>query len=276
MRKLLLICIPIFLINSSCRKLVQDEFVDFDNKISINSILIQDEYAQLYISLTDELNASELLNISDAGIELYNQDSVLISFNYAENGIYVSNYIVKENDRFKLKVTTDNDLITAECSIPEKPEILSFFVNENGWVDNEGILQPKANFTIPNNNSKELYFEAYILIYDETADNVIEEYPILYFDNAGMNVDEISKSVKIQHHSYSYPPQKHQYQLIIKSVDMNYYNYVKSLADYNLSRYPDFSNSSMVPSNLFTNIENGYGIFCGYSRTFSDIIEAIY
>lgn len=276
MKKVLLICIPIFFINSSCRKLVQDEFNNFDNKITVNSILIQAEYAQLHVSLTDELNALELSNISNSSIIMYNQDSVLLSFNYVENGTYVSDYIVKENDSFKLEVFTDNDCVSAECLIPNKPGILDFYVNENGWVDNEGRLQPQVNFTTLNSNSKEQYFEAYILIYDETADYVDEEFPVLYFDNVGINADNITKRVKIQHHSFSYPPEKYKYQLIIKSVDFNYYQYVKSLDDYNLSRYPDFSNSSIVPTNLFTNIENGYGVFCGYSYAISDIKEPIY
>jgi hypothetical protein len=255
---------------------VQDEFNNFDNKITVNSILIQDECAQLHLTLTDELNPSELLNISNAGIEMYNQDSALLNFNYIENGTYISDYIVKENDFFKLEVFTDNDCVSAECLIPNKPEILDFYVNENGWADNEGRLQPQVNFTIPNSTSKEHYFEAYILIYNETADYVNEEYPVLYFDNVGINADSLTKSVKIQHHSFSYPPEKHKYQLIIKSVDRNYYQYVKSLDDYDLSRYPDFSNSSIVPTNIFTNIENGYGIFCGYSQAISDIKEPIY
>ncbi len=238
--------------------------------------MILDEFAQLHLSLTDELNPSELTNISNATIEMHNQDSVIIIFTYFGNGIYTSDYLVKENDCFTLNVTSDNDFINAECEIPERPEILNFHVNENGWVNNEGILHPKVNFTIHNNTSKKQYFEAYVVIYNETEDNINEEYPILYFDNIGINSDEISKSVKIEHHSYSYPPEKHRYQLIIKSVDWNYYYYVKSLDDYNLSRYPDFSNSSIVPLNLFSNIENGYGIFCGYSHASSDTIHAIY
>ncbi|MDD3686639.1 MAG: DUF4249 family protein [Bacteroidales bacterium] len=276
MKKLLILCIPIILLSSSCRKLVQDEFDNFDKKITVNSILIQDEFAQLHLSLTDELNPSELTNINNAVIEMFNQDSVIISFAYVGNGIYNSDYIVKENDYFTLNVLTDNDFVNAKCEIPERPEIFNFYVNENGWVNNEGILQPKVNFTIPNNTSQEQYFEAYIVIYNETADNVNEEYPILYFDNTSFCTEVISKSIKIEHHSFSYPPEKHQYQLIIKSVDKNYYYYVKSLEDYNLSRYPDFSNSSIVPLNLFSNIENGYGIFCGYSHASSDIIQPIY
>lgn len=273
MKRVLIIFISLLLLNSSCRKIVQDEFKSFENTLTVNSILIEGKNVQLYLSLTDKLNEYQLKNISNANIEMYNQDSILVFFDYNENGIYVSDYIVKENDFFTLRVYKDNDSVSSKCLIPTKPEIVDFYVNENAWVDNEGILQPQLNFTILNNKSKECYFEAYILIYNATADYVIEEYPVLYFDNSGFNADSISKCEKIQHHSYSYPPEKYQYQLIIKSVDINYYKYVKSLGDYNLSRYPGFSNSSIVPTNLFTNIENGFGIFCGYSQTISNIIE---
>lgn len=276
MKKVLIICISVLFISSSCRKLVQDEFNDFDSKITVNSILIEGGNAKIQLTLTDGLNEKELQGISNAVIEIYNQDSVLLSFNYVENGIYVSDYIVRENDSFKLKVNTGNSSVTSECLIPGKPEISDFFVIEKAWVDDEGNLQPEVNITISNCTSEEKYFEAYILIYNETADYVIEEFPVLYFNNIGSNADSISKSFKIQHHSFSYPPSNHQYQLIVKSVDRNYYKYVKSLDGYNLSRYPDFSNSSIVPVNLYTNIESGYGIFCGYSQAISMIKEPIF
>ncbi|NLA25525.1 MAG: DUF4249 family protein [Bacteroidales bacterium] len=275
MKRVLIIFISLLLLSSSCRKIVQDEFKCFENTLTANSILIEGEYVQLHLSLTDELNEYQLINVSNANIEMYNQDSLFLSFAYVENGIYVSDYIIRENDSFTLKVNKDNDSVSSECLIPAKPELLDFYVNENAWVDNEGILQPQLNFTILNNKSKECYFEAYILIYNTTADYVIEEYPVLYFDNSGFNADSISKCLKIQHHSYSYPPEKHQYQLIIKAVDFNYYKYVTSITDYNLGRYPDFSNATIVPTNLFSNIKNGYGIFCGYSQTISDIIGII-
>ncbi len=276
MNRVLLVLFLLLLLNISCRKLVQEEFDNFENKITVNSILVQDQIAKLYLSFTDELNEHELGIINNANVEMYNQDSVLISFNYIENGTYISDYIVKENDAFKLKIITDNDSISAECLIPKKTEILHFLVYENDWVDNEGILQPKISFTIPNIISKELYFEAYLIIYNGTADYVIEEFAFLFFDNIDDKNENISKLVKIQHSSYSYPPENYQYQLVIKSVDLNYYKYVKSLNDYNLGRYPSFSNSSIVPSNLFSNIENGYGIFCAYSQTISEIIKPIY
>ncbi len=276
MKKVLLICIPIFFIISSCRKIVQDEFNNFDNKITVNSILIENEFAQLHVSLTDELNEFQLKNIRNAGIEMYNQDSMLISFIYTEKGIYESEYIVKENDFFKLKVFTDNDCVTAECVIPKRTDFSDFYVTENAWVDDEGRLQPEVHFTIPNNKLEQQYFEAYLIVYNKNADFIEEEYPILYFDNIEENDETILKSAKIQMMSYSYPPEKYKYQLILKSVNQNYYKYVKSLDDYNLSRYPDFSNSAIVPLNLYTNIENGYGIFCGYSQTISDTIEPIY
>lgn len=270
-KTLLIFAFLIILFSSSCRKLVQDEFEDFNSKITINSIIVQDEQIHLHVSLTSGLDAYELSNVNNANIEMYNQDSVLLNFNYVEKGHYISDYIAKENDEFYLKVNVNNSIVSSSCFIPDRVNISEFHIIENAWVDNEGVLQPKINFSIINDLSKDLFFEAYILIYDENVTEVIEEYPVLFFDNFELEKDIISKSVKISHHFYSNNINNYKYQLIIKSVDSNYYKYVKSFENYNLSRFPDFSNAGIVPTNLFSNINNGYGIFCGYSQTLSDI-----
>ncbi len=269
MYRIFLIFISLLLINSACRKLVQDEFADFENKITVNSIFVEDENAEIHLSFTNKLNEHELNTINSAIIEVYNQDSVLLNFQNISNGKYVSDYIIKENDSFNLKIIVDKDSVIANCHIPAKTEILDFQVNENAWVGNEGDTQPEIHFTISTDKTKNQYFEADIIIYYQESDYIEESYAIAYFDNINHDIDSLSKSVKIQHSHYSYPPKKYKYQLMIKSVDFNYYNYAKSFVDYELSRYPDFSNLGVVPENLFSNIENGYGIFCGYAKSFS-------
>jgi hypothetical protein len=278
MKKILLICISLLLLFSSCRKIVQDEFASFENKITLNSILVEGETAKLHLSLTNGLNEYALSNITNAQIEMYNQDSLRINFEYDKNGIYISDYLVNENDKFTLTVRTETDSINTSCVVPIKTEFLDFYVQERAWVNYEGLLQPEVNFTVPNNKSETKYFEASILIYNKIGEYVDMEDPILYFDNIGEHKDSIYKKVRLKFTSFSSSSESYQYKykLIIKSVDKNYYEYVKSFEDYNISREPNFSTSSVVPTNLYSNIENGYGVFCAYSQVCSEIIEPIY
>jgi hypothetical protein len=257
---------------------VQDEFDSFDNIITLNSILVEGETAKLHVSLTNGLNEYALSNITNAQIEMYNQDSLRIDFEYGYNGLYISDYVVNENDKFILTIRTATDSIETSCEVPLKTEILNFYVLERAWLNYEGLLQPEVNFTVPNNKSEREYFEASLLIYNKFGGFVDVEDPILYFDNLGEDSDSIYKKVRLKFTSFSSSAEAYQYKykLIIKSVDKNYYEYVKSFEDYNISREPNFSTSSVVPTNLYSNITNGYGVFCAYSKVCSEIIEPIY
>jgi len=54
--------------------------------------------------------------------------------------------------------------------------------------------------------------------------------------------------------------------IILRSVSENYYRYKKSLYRYEVNSFSNILNSSN-PVGLYSNIENGYGIFAGYSET---------
>lgn len=278
MKKIILLSISILLLSSSCRKIVQDKFDSFDNKITLNSILVEGETVKLHVSLTNGLNEYALSNITNAKIEMYNQDSLRINFEYGYNGLYISDYVVNENDKFILTIRTATDSIETSCEVPLKTEILNFYVLERAWLNYEGLLQPEVNFTVPNNKSEREYFEASLLIYNKFGGFVDVDDPILYFDNLGEDSDSIYKKVRLKFTSFSSSAEAYQYKykLIIKSVDKNYYEYVKSFEDYNISREPNFSTSSVVPTNLYSNITNGYGVFCAYSKVCSEIVEPIY
>ena len=60
--------------------------------------------------------------------------------------------------------------------------------------------------------------------------------------------------------------------LEIRSVSQNYYKFVKQKYLYDLGRYPEFMAASTTALPLFSNINNGYGIFAGYGSMKSDTI----
>ncbi len=263
---LLIFCLVLLVSGTSCRKLVQDEFPDFENRITVNSILECGEVAQVHLSFTDGLNEHELKDIDNATVVMFNNDT-LIEFNYAGEGLYVSDYTVAENDSFKLKVSIDTAEVTSECYVPEIPQILDWSVVKNGWVDSDGMLQPKVYFTIKNNDQQQ-YYEALLIatINDYgNEEDVVELISLALFDNINEMSDSITKSIEVKHETSFYPPKPWRYQMIIRGIDENYYRYLISFNNYNLTRFPDFSNGSVVPVNLFSNIRNGYGIFCGSS-----------
>ncbi len=64
------------------------------------------------------------------------------------------------------------------------------------------------------------------------------------------------------------------YSLIIcvRAVTESYYHYKQKLIVHQANQYSDFWDGIAEPVQMFTNVENGYGIFAGYS-TFVDTIQ---
>jgi hypothetical protein len=58
----------------------------------------------------------------------------------------------------------------------------------------------------------------------------------------------------------------------LRQVTEDYYRFKKQLYLYEEGRYADGIITSMTNANLYSNIENGYGIFAGYSSFVSDTI----
>ncbi len=64
------------------------------------------------------------------------------------------------------------------------------------------------------------------------------------------------------------------YKLIvsIRSISENYFKYKKKFIIHQANQYSDFWDGIAEPVQMFTNVENGYGVFAGYS-TFVDTIQ---
>jgi len=58
----------------------------------------------------------------------------------------------------------------------------------------------------------------------------------------------------------------------LRNLTYEYYRFKKQLYLYEKGRWADGITSSMTNANVYSNIENGYGVFVGYSSVVSDTI----
>lgn len=281
MREIIIIIVLIGLLNSSCRKLVQDEFPEFENKITVNTLIGAGDTVRLYLAYTDELNENPLETIGNADIIMNNQYNDQINFTHIGNGEYISDYIAQEKDSLSLEVAVaDKDIVTSSCVVPKSTEIIDADVAPYGWVDEDGLASPLVNIKIENNPSKAIYGVVYAKIYFEEPSGpnstwyiVAEDYkPISIFDNVNEYGDFIEKKIGIVRTRKSSAMISMAFQLIFRTVDYNYYTYIKSIGAYEVTRNPDFTNSFIMPSNLYSNIKGGYGIMGSYSESETDTI----
>jgi hypothetical protein len=100
-----------------------------------------------------------------------------------------------------------------------------------------------------------LYYQAY---------NGFNEYVLL--EDKNKNGQKMSGRLNYSNFSYSGPFPGNNYKVVgfdayLLNIDEDYYKYYKSI-----EKYSDGSNPFTEPSLIYTNVENGFGIFCSYSK----------
>ncbi len=292
MKHIIFFIILLGILFSSCRELVQDEFPEFENKVTVNTLISAGDSVKVYLAYTDELNANPLKTIENAKIKMSNQDWDNISFTHQSNGVYVSDYIAQVNDTFNLTVTVpDKDIVSSSCVVPEPIEIIDADVEPFGYVDDEGVASPLVHVKIKNDSDLAFYGVVYIRAYSKEPrysvdlDNPEDSYsvdtvyileedyrPIATIDNINESGEFLEKEIEAIRIYYSNLVTSRAFQVKLRTVDCNYYTYLNSIGAYEVGRNPDFTNSYIAPFNFYSNIENGYGIMGAFSEFETDTI----
>jgi len=276
---------------TSCRKLVQDEFPNFEPVPCINSILVAGKPIKVHISLATKLDKTQLEIIDNAQVQLYIDGQFAEILNYEGEGIYVSTTISEPLINYNCQVSIP-DFETIECnaSIPEAQPILDIVHINNAGVDEEGLTYPAVQFSFPNNPDETTYYEAKIIFPDDDyysegqiiyiSDPVLlnEGLPMAVFSNELIETDTYTMTINYYsgHSSSTIDGVLHTmldpFILELRTVSYDYYTYVKQQYLYETGRYPDIVGGVITPFPLHSNIEDAYGIFAGYSVVKSDTI----
>lgn len=285
---ILLISIVIY----SCEELVTNEFGDFDSVPVVNSYLVTGDTLKVNVSLTEKLDSCELNFTNNASVNLYVDGVFTEQLSYSYNGWYISNTVVEKAKTYKCKVHIPGcDTVFCEQEIPDMPIIKNIeHINISG-VDEEGTSYPAVIITFENLPDEDEYFEVEIrfkqnseqvrtAIIHTIVDEVIldEGLPIALFSN--QSITDTVYSLYLNYttsqaqSSDNGPMRTTLYPFIVelRRVSYNYYRYKKQLYLYEEGRNADGILTSMVNTNLYSNIDGGYGIFGSYSDAFSDTI----
>ncbi len=277
MQKIVVFLILFFTLGS-CRKMVQDEFPGFESITTVNAFLAANSVINIHVSKTGKIDNAPLSSIKNAKVYLYINDSI-VELPHTDNGIYTSGAKAAIETEYRCEVVTgDNSLSEAFCSIPAPPVLLSAQLYPDSWLNDEGIPSPTIRFSIENDASEVVYFEARVIFYrksiyehDSIDFRYNEEQPVALFTNEQVAGTVLTKSIEFAPESRG-SNSKNAYVLELRALSQSAYKYLKSIELYELGRYPDFGTGSVVPYNLYNNVTNGYGIFAGYSCVFSDML----
>jgi hypothetical protein len=295
------IAIFIALSFGACRSLVSDVFPDFETVPAVNSFLVEGEPLSVLVSMTGKIDSLPLPVVNDAIIDLYIDGEFGGQLENTGSGNYTSNTIIRKGKEYRCRITIPNrDTIVCKQTLPEPNPIIKIQHINIAGRNQEGTTYPAIKFTFKNDITERRYYEVDIKCfikhpawkyedeYMETlsaniltiTDPVLlnEGLPIALFSN-----EIIDDSVYTMTLNYSGggsssqnggPWRTNLHPLIIelRSVTYDYYRYKKQYYLYNEGRWADGLTNTNPPSPLYSNIENGYGIFAGYSVFFSDTI----
>lgn len=237
--------------------------------------------------------------IEDASVLIYEDGVLLCSLEYDGEGYYVSDRYPKVGSTYTLVVNAPGyKECKATTTLYNLPVLSNLSFRDTVSVNEEGYPLSKLRFTITDNDPNRNFYEMscravsdkYNVEYDwisfdksRNGDKVLTQSECLpfdqssllftddYFSNGSYNLDVV----------YSYLPYapmvKYDLEITVKSISQSYYEYRRSRM---MQAYQDeglfewlanYESLSATPVEIYSNIENGYGVFASYS-TMTDTI----
>lgn len=284
--------LPIFLVAafllsfSSCRKVVTDKFPDYPQKITVNSIAKAGEPLLVNVSLTGNINDSTLAFVDNAAVNLYINGSLAETLSYEGDGYYVSTVVANENDSLECVVAYKGDTARCSCIVPQKEIPLNFEYIVNAGVDDSGELLHGVVTTIGNIKNQRKYYEIKIYTVEgpdcyggtslmDITDPIIknEGLPLPLFSNELASGENFSVTLKFMTNVHGAAVYNDTLVQMIRpilvrfrAVDENYYKFTRMHYLYYEGRYSEGIIDNPVVFNVYSNVENGLGVFAAYTE----------
>lgn len=271
---ILLICF------ASCTEDIHIELDGHDPKVVVNCFFSKEDSLKVHLSKSSLILDDDSLNyIDNAVIEIFQDGSNIGTLNHNEKGIYsqAANLTPEANYTITVSVT-GMETIVAQDTIPIHAPINKFDTTsiddkylyceiefqDNIEIDNFYLLEVSAKFPVINSNSKESDLVDIVVI-----DNIIENggngdiRKRVYFSDKKIAGEDYYLSFVLDKEVLSSSTHSEQNVIYInfKTISRNYYSYIKT-----------YYESKTRQMDIFTNIEEGYGIFAGYGLSQDSIV----
>ncbi len=278
---------------SSCIKEIKIKTDNIEKLPVINCIFSPDSVFKIFVSLPTEITNNELHYVEDASIKITSENNTVINLYYTgKNGIYKSTTKPEINILYTLEVDVPGfETIKATDKIPEPVNIEDVeYYYDIDILNNDSI--PMSRITFTDDVNFENYYDCidfeklgneriYNINYHGEfipdnvllAENYIDYNPTsFFFSDMLFNGSQYKISLPFADSFYTNS------NIEFRTTSKNYYFFRKYWTRhlYNQSNDQNIGNDfedidfmellfSGDPIEMFTNIENGYGIFAGYS-----------
>lgn len=289
-----IILIIIVYITFSCTKSLEVDIPIHQTKPVIYSLFETGKRFEVKINksvgILDEFSAP----LENANVYLLKNGIYVDTLTLVDNS-YISDIIAEENQAYSIHTIIPGfGEQFASNMAPKKPQITASNIYEVEVYDEDIFYDRKLNFTIEDIPYEENYYE--VNLATKYVNSVTQEEDILYLNGQKTNdpiivnegileyfpityvfSDEMFQDTSVNM-SFYYLGEDHQYLpnlnigdeyrfvIVLRNTSKEYYTYKKKLFQHLNNQESDVWDGFGEPTQMYTNIENGYGIFAGYSE----------
>lgn len=285
------------LVATSCSKMISDEFPPSEPIPAVNAILAAGQNVNLHLSRVEQIDDTPLQYINNALVTLYKNDTAVAVMPFFEYGLYYSHEVVRPGEIYSCSIRIDGfpDLYCID-SIPLHTSVDITDHNNTAKIDEEGGYMQGVTVEFQDDPDTEDYYELIIekryppstfnkgkyklYAFDETSEILLNEglepysTESLVFSDMMMEEPTISMSLNYGSgsnlHCYyndSCVVKVYEHTIIVelRHISREYYRFKKDFYFYEKNLFPQFTEGTSTAFSLYSNIENGMGIFAGYT-----------
>ena len=297
---------------SGCRKQVSNyDRPDFDPVPTLNAIFREGHHVNAQVSLAQCLDSVHPTPCTDAEVLLYVDGHFVEKLQHQGAGFYVGETLAEALHKYACKVVIPGfDTLFAQTEMPEKPVVTQVNVMENATMDEEGNACPAIMISFNTNPNKNLYYQSSIdaafftyfyyngRVYNSTGSkgtmhtSINTDDPVLLNEGSDQLlfsneiITDTSYTLKVNasfnSHSYSSHGQAVEYDSIVRKgyvvvsmsgISESGYHYRKSQEAYQEpDAYTNLFLGVITPINLYSNVENGRGVFAAIAPMTCDTV----
>ncbi len=276
----------------SCTKTVDYHFPENEKKLVINSFFTSDSTFMILVSHTLPILQSGTPIVDNAEVKLYENGVFKENLSYSNDFYYsVSKPVIGKN--YKIEATAPNyPQVSANDTMPDNPQLLQteFIKDFDIVTENDGQTNniSRLKCLINDNLQIKRYYEIVVYIrywgdysqqfyidrvsYKKNNDEIINNENLIdYHPDSIIFTNELftsnQQNINVDFFSRITGDPNFQVITVFRQVSKTYFDYRKSLT---LHEY--FQNNddeiwgSPAPVDLFTNIQNGEGVFAAYNE----------
>lgn len=274
------------IILGSCTEETNIFFGETPKKLIVNSIIGTDSLFKVQVYLNKNVtDPAPFVKPENAIVKIYENDQYIETLPYMNDGKYKSEtFIPKEDNKYTVEVEVPNyPTAKAEIVIPKSVKIKSYEITTAQVGDMEG-KRIELTLTDPIGSENYYYVEinrvdaftlqhlgkVYIGLVYENNEIPLFNTPIGNIINQGLLLDDKAFNGNTVDIAFTTTDilsfsEKENVKLILslKTVPKEYFDYFMNVVAQINEQESVFSTA---PTNVYTNIQNGLGIFIGYSR----------